>query len=334
MKAKRLIPFSTLFISDISSTQKLDDEPSLYNQIKQWIENSSFNANGVVYLLSRNDEDWLFQTMRVQKGSVQVEKEELGALSFMQLCKRVHNLNPSLSVAIGYSNIVKGLTICSGANYKIGPRSFAGFFLYKKSFPMKTGAFLLSEDVPELFNNAALKSAGYAQTRFLNDFDTFAAAQIEQHRAKKSAARKAKSGGESKTVDDHHESVDLGILQESASQYLLWAPNAKKSKTAFKEFADITFIAESLGVSITAFFRDKKLLQKFSKDFYIKGRKKDFDKYLTIEIGDRDLFERLSLGSHITIFSSSLDSLYRRERKRAGKEKVVTLYSYKKKNPQ
>lgn len=328
MTQKRLIPFSTLFITDIPSTSESSDS-SLIHQIKQWVGSKSFNASGVVYLLSLYKNESQLHTFNLKKGVIKSSIKEMEKDSFIQVCKRMNRLNPSLTVVVATSLKAKMLALCSGADCKIGAQSIFGFFHYKRSFPMKLDSFILAEDVPELFNNAALKSIGYAQTRFIDNFKQFAQEAMGR-------TKKPQNDAESKDITvsyDAHESVDLGDLIDDASQYLVWIPNAKKSKMAFKDFADVTYIAERFGVSITAFFRDEQLLKKFSKDFYIKGRKKDFDKYLLVEIGDRDLCERLSLGAQISIFSSSLDSLYRRERKRLGKEKVTTLYSYKKNNP-
>lgn len=328
MKQKRLIPFSTLFITDMPFVPENSDSSLIY-QIKQWVESKSFNANGIVNLLYVGEKAAQLHTIFLKKGVFKNKMKDVTERSFPQLCKKVHQLNPALTVIVATSFKAKMLAMCSRADCKIGPRGVFGFFHYNRSFPMKADSFILAEDIPELFNNAALKSIGYAQTRFIDNFKQFAAEAMER-------TRKVKNTKESQDVatgHDEHESVDLGELIEDAPRYLVWIPNAKKSKTAFRDFADVTYIAERFGVSITAFFRDEKLLKKFSKDFYIKGRKKDFDKYLLIEIGDRDLCERLSLGAQISIFSSSLDSLYRRERKKLGKEKVTTLYSYKKKNP-
>ncbi len=336
MKRRRLIPFSTLFLwEDNNGATEGIPQTVLIEQINLWMKGDSFNRNGVVYLLTVEAQKKILYTFSISStGSIAKNSENISELSGFSLCLRLRALNLSLVISLSPSATMGIYAVCSGAGHTIGPSSLLSLLLYKERFGRITAEkpFRLSQDIPNIFNDISLKSTGYIQTKYIEDFSRL----VDRYHTKREEHKKhhrdlvAEFG---KSASHHaHESIDLGkIVDEKASAgYLLWVPHAKKSKTAFKDFVDITFIAEQQLLSITAFFRDEQSLKQFKKDFYIKGRKIDFDRYLHVTVGDRELCDRLALGATLTLFSSSMDSLYRRERKRLGAEQVTTLHSYKK----
>ncbi len=285
LKNYRIIPYSTLFIVP----KQFEIYSEILKEIKLWVVSDNFPNNSIATILD-------IETGKYVKITKENNKEKIVSksidTSFFSILNFIKQENTSLLIDLCGTIKSKIFTFLSFPASKVGAYSIFSTPVVNHRISRKKVSpnFSLKEVAPFLFNKEDMERFDYATTK------NFTQQEIEQ--LKKEAMEM-----------ENQKADDLGKLCENFETEILWIPNQNSIKQVWKDFIKITFYAEKLKAKINFFVKDEETLKKTSSVFYIKGRKIDFDKYLTVVVGEEN-FEALKTKSEKIIFSSPKEELF------------------------
>lgn len=240
-ETKRFTPYTTVIIAGN------DMEADLCRQTGEWCRSESFNPNGQVLIVNRENKT-------IKKFRKNGEPEPVKTDT--PVSEIIRRSRPSCTIEMSgrISNKIALLKAHSGIN--IAQRSLFSFLFCNYSYSKKSRS--LKEAVPFFFNS----DTGTRRTSAVNMDDEL-------------------SGNE--TGINGIVVADLGELPEKPTRNILWIPTLQ---TAMKDFVKITYIAAESGSRIYAFMPSEAFEKKFSSVFFAQGREKDFVKYLSLVKGE------------------------------------------------
>lgn len=240
-ETRRFTPYTTVIITGNAL------EPELCRQTEEWCRSESFNPNGQVLIVNREN-----RTLRKFRKNMNPETAETAG-SLLDVIRRN---KPSCTIDMSgrISNKIAMLRSHSGMN--VARRSLFSFLFCNYSYSKNQTT--LRDAVPFFFNSD--QASRRTSVREINE-----------------------ALFESGTDINGFTVADLGELPEKPKRNILWIPTLQ---TAMKDFIKITHIAAESESRIYVFVPSEAFEKKFSSVFFAQGREKDFAKYLSLVKGE------------------------------------------------
>lgn len=260
-KDRRIVPYSTVLLTNAGNFD------SFVRQAREWSLSDSFNPHGKVFVIDCVSNRIMFIKKSQEKRIIR-KKEFNFRTIFLFILKE----KPSLTIDFCNTSFSKLLLMLSRSGRTCSQFEFLSFFLYGTTFK-GCDSDSLESAAPFLFNRTDEKSS--PRTTFFN--------------------KKFKKLPRSVLSQDLKEDlvIDLGQLPKEPEGKILWIPRRNTGREAWNDFIFLTYFAETINCTIDVHFKDELNEKKISSVFFIKGRKMDLDRYVTVaDIKDMESYLR------------------------------------------